>query len=150
MADRFHDGMTRGEWRRRLHDVAMACAGSRPGEQAERLREIRALIAYVPGDTLIDGLATYSAARLEMLIEARAYETAALSLIDDAGYMMSRGSDGHFLVSVVLPGQTSERMAGGPTLALAMVGALAMALIELAGGKAAVLPHTMQHAALLH
>ncbi|MBU3991608.1 MAG: hypothetical protein KKA12_03510, partial [Alphaproteobacteria bacterium] len=70
-------------------------------------------------------------ARVEALLAAGAPESAALALIGgSAGYMLSRGGDGQHLASVVLPGRGEEVTAGGDTLALALIGALALALAE--------------------
>jgi hypothetical protein len=64
-----------------------------------------------------------------LLLPAGAVESAALALVpEEAGYMLSRGNGGWHLASFVLPGLDEEITAEGPTMALALIGAMAGAL----------------------
>lgn len=154
-----------GNWQRELAELALACAGSFPADEAQRLRELCRLLAAAPDPALVRGLnvpqvagmvpglgatgpagpdvdgiaAQREAARqadagpdaVEALICADAPESAALSLLGtDCGYLLSRGAGGQHLASVMLPWASEETSAGGDTLALAVVGALALALAE--------------------
>jgi len=119
------------EWRRQLGELALACAGSFPAEEAQRLIELRRLLAAAPAPSLIRGLAVPSGERLEQLIAADASESAALAMLGpECGYLLSRGASGQHLASVILPGADEEISAGGDSMALALVGAMALALVE--------------------
>lgn len=127
------------EWRVRLGEVALACAGSFPGEETLRIREIIDLMQRAPCRSLLAGLAVPEAERVEQLIEARAAECVMLALFGgEAGYLLSRGGGGQHLASVILPGASEEVNAGGDSLVLALVGALALALAEVPAGADAV------------
>jgi hypothetical protein len=68
--------------------------------------------------------------QLEELLAVGAYECAALGLISrDAGFMVSRGSNGVCFASVALPGDEDGESAFGETLALAILAAEAAALV---------------------
>lgn len=118
-------------WRRELGELALACAGSFPAEEAQRLRDLRRLLAAAPMPRLLRGLAVPSAERVEQLVAADAASTAALEMIgSESGYLLSRGASGQCLASVILPGADEETSASGDTLALALVGAIGLALVE--------------------
>lgn len=126
------------DWRDRLADLATACAGAYADEEQARLREIHALLAAAPHPALIAGLLVPAESRLVRLLEAGGTTSAALALIGpDCGYLLSRGSNGDHLASLVLPGAAQEVSACGDTAALALVGALALALAEPVTGDAA-------------
>lgn len=116
-------------WRRQLAELATACAGSFPEDEADRLRHAHALLATAPSPAVLAGLAVPGQGRLAALLEAGGGTSAALALLgDDSGYLLSRGSDGEHLASVVLPGAQHDVTACGDTPALALVGAIARAL----------------------
>lgn len=126
-------------WRRELAELALACAGSFPGEEPLRIRAIRDLLARVPEPGLGAGLTVPDAARVDALIAADAGECAVLALFGaEAGYLLSRGAGGQCLASVILPGSAEEVTAGGDSLVLALIGALALALTEATPGAALV------------
>ena len=98
-------------WRRRLGELALACAGSFAGEEAQRLHELRRLLAEVPAPALLRGLTVPSAPRLEQLIAADAPQSAALAMLGpDCGYLLSRGAGGQHLASVILSGAGEEAL----------------------------------------
>lgn len=118
-------------WRQRLAELALACAGSFAADEAARIGEACELLAHAPDRALLAGLAPPAPVVVKALLAAGAPESAALALFGGgAGYMLSRGGDGQHLASVVLPGRGEEVTAGGDTLALALIGALALALAE--------------------
>ncbi|HET9628281.1 MAG TPA: hypothetical protein VFP14_02250 [Novosphingobium sp.] len=118
-------------WRRRAGELALACAGSFPSEEPQRLHELRRLIAEAPVAGLVRGLAMISAERIDQLIAADASAEAALAMLGpECGYLISRGAGGQHLASVILPGTCEESSASGETLALALIGALGLALVE--------------------
>ena len=83
------------------------------------------------------GLTVPDRARVEALIAAGAGECAVLALFGgEAGYLLSRGGSGQHLASVILPGSDEEVTAGGDSLVLALIGALALALSEASSGTA--------------
>jgi hypothetical protein len=128
-------------WRRQLAELALACAGAFPGEEPARIREVRALLADAPQSELIAGLTVPDHARTEVLLAAGAEETAVLALFGgEAGYLLSRAACGQYLASVILPGSSAEVTAGGDNLVLALIGALALALVEVTTGSAAAVP----------
>lgn len=93
------------------------------------LRRFHGLIDHAPSAAFVDGLAEPDPVLFDTLVSIGTGTSAALSLIgDDAGYMLSRGGDGKYLASVMLPGRYEEATAGADTAALAIVGALAIAL----------------------
>jgi hypothetical protein len=121
------------DWRARLQDFQHACEASGPGEQAGRLREashcfveaLRALRMPLPP--------LHSRAALEEMLAAGAYESAALGLLrQDAGLMLSRGTNGICFATVSVSGKAGDRSAVGDTIALAVLGAEASALLALA------------------
>lgn len=118
-------------WRQRLAELALACAGSFAADEAARIGEACELLARAPDRALFAGLAVPAPARVKALLAAGAPESAALALFGGgACYMASRGGDGQHLASVILPGRGDEVTASGDTLALALIGALALALAE--------------------
>ena len=77
-----------------------------------------------------------NAKTLEALLALGAHESAALALMgDDSAFMLSRGTNGNCLASVMLPDSLEEMVAEGSTLALALLCAFLSSL--LADGKKA-------------
>lgn len=99
------------EWRA----LAIACARAVDGEEEQLLR--RTVAVNNPGRQPED--------RVEALIEAGAWESAALALLPpDTAWMLSRSPDGHHIATVVLAEWPHEVNAEGPSLALALIAAL--------------------------
>ncbi|PLK26633.1 hypothetical protein [Novosphingobium sp. TH158] len=122
-----------GSWFDSLGELALACAGSFAGEEALRLRDAYVLLGRAPAHALLAGTKLPDPALFETLVHAGAGESAALALLgSDAGFLLSRGAQGRYLASVILPGRNEEASAGAETAALAIVGALALALQDLA------------------
>lgn len=125
------DGGGVAGWRQQLGELALACAGSFPEEEGLRLRELRRLLAAAPAVALVRGLTVPSAAGLDEWIAVNAASSAALAMLGhECGYLLSRGAGGQHLASLILPGATEETSASGDTMALALVGALGLALAE--------------------
>lgn len=134
-------------WRQSLGDLALACAGSFAADEAPRLRELAVLLADAP-EGQATALPRPDLARLEALLALGASTSAMLELIGseagmgsgrgagNAGYLLSCGGRGQHLASVILPGNAEDITASGDTAALALVGALALALAELAENAA--------------
>lgn len=116
-------------WFDSLGELALACAGAYADDEAELLRRFYAMIDHAPSTAFLDGIGHGDAMLFETLVSLGAATSAALSLIgEDSGYMLSRGGNGQYLASVMLPGRYEEATAGADTAALAIVGALAIAL----------------------
>ena len=118
-----------GAWADALAAVARACASGSARDEPRLLRALHSLLVTAPHRGLTAGIAMPDSGRLEALIAARACDAAALTLLGaDCGYMLSRGNHGEHLASVILPGHGAETTTTGETLALALVGATALAL----------------------
>ena len=118
-------------WRCRLADLATACAGTYADAEDERIRDAHDLLNAAPHPRLIAGLVVPEQSRIEGLIASGAGASAALAMLgEDSGYLLSRGSGGEHLASIVLPGAGRDVSACGDTPALALVGAMARALAE--------------------
>jgi hypothetical protein len=136
MADRIHHQLTWPDWRRRLRDLVIDSACADADEQALHLRLFLDLVGKAPDVAVLAGIVAPSFSRLEAMIDCGACESAALAFVDPrTGCMISRGADGFHLASIALPGRQAEASASGATLALAVLGALATAIVGLAGGK---------------
>jgi len=130
MADRFHTPLSGANWRKALQGLVLACSGATPPEQAECLRGLRDTVSLAPDAAPLDGVRGADPVMFERLLDMGAYESAALSLLGRrAGYMLSGRGIGESLATVVLPGQDGDTHAPGATVALALVGAIAQALL---------------------
>ena len=118
-------------WLHRLEGLAMAIANAPIDRESDLVRLFHDLMASVPDAALLGGLVQPDPARIETLLTAKAPDSAAMAFIaDDAGFCISRGGDGTHIASVVLSGASEESTASGPTLALACLGALALAVAD--------------------
>ena len=109
------------------------CVEGTPSQQMDRIREASALFRQVPDDLDIAPVLA-DKGRVESLLMVGAAESAALALVDrDAGFMLSRGTNGAHLATVIPPGQTQEYTATGGTDALALLAAQTAALLAEAG-----------------
>lgn len=106
-------------WRADVKEFLYACAAADADDQHELLRAAQGLFAAA-GDPRA----------FAACLVAGAWESAALALLPrGAGVMLSRGTNGASLASVVLPDCTEEFTAEGPTMALALMAALADACL---------------------
>lgn len=103
----------------KLQRLAGLCATSGPADQASLLHEALMLSApRVPRELV------------EVMIAARAFESAALAVIGpQAAWMLSKGSENACLASVLLPGMNEEITREGATPALALIAAWASAAL---------------------
>ena len=124
-------------WQRGVAELALACAGSFAAEESSRLRDLIALLQSCPAG-IEPGLALPQPERLDELLGANAAAAAVLELFHGvpAGYLLSHGGEGRYLASVMLPGARAEANASGDTAALALLGAVALALADLPDGAA--------------
>ena len=120
-------------WRSQMLSFFCRCVDGKPSQQMDRIREASVLFRQVPGDPDISS-ALADENRVESLLLVGAAESAALALVGrGVGYMLSRGTNGSHLATVVLPGQTQEYTATGGTVALALLAAQTAALLADAG-----------------
>lgn len=131
MAYRGSASRRRREWVAALHILAVNCTESDPHESRHCIRRMNELLMIAPEEALVSGLRAIDPPRLEALLVLDAHETAAMSmLIEDVGYMLSRGHDGSSVATVV-PKLTGEETSGvGATPALALIAALALSLCD--------------------
>ena len=120
-----------GSWHCQASDLAQACAGAFVAEELARLDELCRLIAdaplYAP-----DGLLASAAAILARTVTPGEVVAVALGLIEAAngGYLLSCGAGGGHMASIVLPGATHEATMTADSAALALIGAVALALSQ--------------------
>lgn len=116
-------------WAQRLGEIAHEASAA---FACDEVRHLRALYALINADSLgctMAGLTVCDSAVMESLLTAGACDSAALALVGgSSGYMISRGSAGEFMATVVLPGCAEEQTGSGDSLALALVSAIALAL----------------------
>ena len=118
-------------WRGKAAKLYLDCCASYADEQELRMHNLRDLLKEAPNPDLISGLAIAEIDRLNSLLANHAWESAIFSMFGkQLGYMLSRGADGSYLASVTLPGSAREATSTGDTVALAFVGAIALALAE--------------------
>lgn len=148
MADTIRRPLPPALWARAMAEFSLACAGSFSPDQAERIRDLADLLAQAPDPALLTGLVVPDLAHMEVLVTLNAWESAMLAMLDsDVGYIVSRGGNGQYLASLILPGRAEEVTVSGDSMALALAGAAALALSEgLAdyGGADEVLPRAPQ------
>ncbi len=116
-------------WHYELMELALTSAGAFAGEEGRQVRALHSLFARAPERAQRAGLTLPDPGRVNSLIAAGAGACAILALFGGpAGYLVSRGGGGQYMASVVLPGAAEEVTASGDSLALALIGALALAL----------------------
>lgn len=127
-----------------LHD----CAGSAPAEEHDRIREA-ILLLYDP-----DGRngEPFDPATVESMLACGAGESAVLAILGpDVNCMVSRGSAGSSLATLVLPDGSEEVISEGATIALALLAAyVSMLLAGLEREEGISAPLTLPVGARLH
>jgi len=119
------------DWHRRAGDLARACAGSFAGEESARLAELADLLADTPR-SLRDLLGWPVSFARDDSVPTDCVVGAVLRLIETCrgGYLLSWGADGGHMASIVLPGAAEEVTLSADSAALALIGALSLALSE--------------------
>ena len=117
--------LAEGYWRMRLGEIGTACCISEPAGEADGIREAFHVLMLAPPGMLAQLGLRPGEERIEAMLAAGAFESAALALLPQGtGYMLSRGANGEHLASVFLAGTDSEMTAHGATAALALIAAL--------------------------
>lgn len=101
----------------RLRDLLHECVASDAAHQAARLREAVTMLGHAD----LDGA-------VEAMLACEAYESAAMTILGDRGFLVSRASTGTCLASVQL-NDGEDITAEGATLALALLAAYLAALL---------------------
>ena len=115
-------------WRERVRRFVRDCEESAAGLEPQRLREAADIVSSGPMPHSVFTRAGLEIATLDGLIEAGAFESAALAVIGDrAALMMSRSADGRCLATIADHGV--EATAEGASLALALLAAFAGSLL---------------------
>jgi hypothetical protein len=131
MGTRVLANLSRGVWVDALRELSLCCADAEAHETHELLRRINHLLLAAPAPALLTGLRPLGPARLDALLEIDAADSAAMAMFGHGtGYLLSRSGDGACLASVILPGSQQEESGSGVTPALALVGALSLALLD--------------------
>ena len=130
MAHDFTTAQALAVWHGRMEDFLYDCAASAPVEEADRIREAcRLLDAPDPASAQLVARPV-AADAIAAMLEAGAAESAVMTLLaSEVGYMLSRGGNGVYLASVVLPDGSEEVTAEGSTLALALLAGLVSAVL---------------------
>lgn len=104
-------------------------AASAADHEETCLSRFHALLSYSK-ELEILGIGSLTRDRFESLMQLQAFDTAAFEMIGiEAGLIVSRGAYGSALASLVIPGIEDEVTARGATNALALVGAMALAIL---------------------
>jgi hypothetical protein len=105
-------------WTARLRDFLHDCAGSAPAEEYDRIREAILLLHDPDGE---NG-PTFDPKAVAAMLACGASESAVLAILGpDVNCMLSRGSGGSCLATLVLPDGSEEVICEGATLALALL-----------------------------
>lgn len=135
-------------WIARLRDFLHDCAGSAPAEEHDRIREAILLLHDPDGQ---NG-APFDPATIEAMLACGASESAVLTILGpDINCMVSRGSAGSCLATLVLPDGSEEVISEGATIALALLAAnVSMLLAGLERDESISAPMTLPVGARLH
>ncbi|MBB3955383.1 hypothetical protein [Novosphingobium sediminicola] len=143
--------MDRSDWFQRLDELARTIRGAQAGREIHLLRLFLDLIDHVPELALLQGITPPARDRIEAMLAAGATESAVMMLMgQDSGFCLSRGADGAPLASILLPYRFQESTAGGASLTLACLAALADALNGAQGQTAGSAPFEIPADILLH
>jgi hypothetical protein len=116
-------------WNQRVGGLVGQCdRGS--AAPAQLLRDLHEILATGPARICTPIRPDISRSSLQLLLDAGAYESAALRLLANCGYMLSRGGEGPFIASVVIPAAGRDCSFSGHSAEVALCGALALSLQE--------------------
>lgn len=132
MADAIGSGLGPADWSQQLEDLALVASASPAPQQQTCMEDLLHLLAMAPARTRLFGYVPPDSKRLLALFAAQAWESASLSFLPaTAGHMTSHDGSSNHVVSIVLPGAAAESTSSGATLALAVVSAFALAIVDL-------------------
>ena len=118
-------------WTRSIEGVAIATYAAKPADEARHLLALNVLLCAAPYQWLVTGLEPASDETIAALLDLVAGTAVALGMLGtECGYMLSRGANGLHIASVILPNSQEEVSASGASAGIAMVGAIALAIVE--------------------
>lgn len=121
-----------GPWKAQLRDLLHDCVASTPAEQADRIREAQALLSQGATGSQPAQAISPDTMNLERTLGLGAHESAVIALIGgETPFMISRGTNGNCLASVVPKGASEGITAEGSTLALALLAAFLTMLLAI-------------------
>ncbi|WP_243652576.1 hypothetical protein [Novosphingobium sp. PhB165] len=135
-------------WIARLRDFLHDCAGSASAEEHDRIREAVLLLHDPDGQSG----ATFEPTTIEAMLSCGAAESAVFAIVGpDVNCMVSRGSAGSCLATLVLPDGSEEVISEGATFGLALLAAyVSMILSGLERDDGMSAPLTLPNGARLH
>jgi hypothetical protein len=117
-------------WLESLEDLYLDISTNKFSNAVAPLLEAYAILACAPHAVGQSFAMPVSEKKFRALVDIGADESAILALMGpETGYMISRGSNGVCLASIVLPGMTDVSCAEGATFALALISAYLAAQI---------------------
>ena len=119
------------DWLTEADNLALSSTVAPPHAQAGHLRAMGVLLERRPN--VLGGPGLCSARRTDLMqsVTSGAFESAALRLLPhNAKLMTSTPGQGRHLATVRLEGQRCESTSTGNTFALALVGALALSIVD--------------------
>lgn len=130
------------DWLSEVDNIALSSTVATPDAQGGHVRAMGVLMGMRP--QRLGGPDLYPALQAEVMrnVTVGAFESAALRLLPiDARVMTSTPGPGRYLATVRLDGQRCESTSSGSTFALALVGALALSIVDHYHELAGMLPH---------
>jgi hypothetical protein len=116
-------------WVGRLDELLAAWRDAGPHSETEFLRSFHHLLQNGRAAAELLGVRVPESNRFDHLLDVAAFHTAVLEfLTETSAYMMSRGSDGIHMATVILTVDGVEATATARTCALAVAGAILLAL----------------------
>ena len=129
------------EWLVEVDNIALSSTVAAPDFEAAHLRAMGVLMRLRPLGMEDTGMEAGREAEVTRNLNAGAFESAALRLLpDNACLMTSTPGPGRHLATVQLAGQQRESTSSGSTFALALVGALALSIVDRYHETAGLLP----------
>lgn len=120
-------------WLDSLERLVITSCAAPPEKEAVYLGKLLCLLHDAPEPALLTDLALPARQDDLALTDQQTCASLALALLEgNCFFMISKGSEQLFIASVVLPDGDEETTASGSTLALALIGAIALAVLDLA------------------
>lgn len=117
-------------WSQRVDELIGQCDRD-SAAPAQLLRNVHEILATGPARICAPIRPDISRSSLQLLLDAGAFESAALRLVGNCGYMLSGGGgESRYIASVVVPAAGRDCSFSGRSAELALCGALALSLQE--------------------
>lgn len=124
-------GYSLERWLDEVDDLALAATAAPAGQEAAYVQALTILMRLRPSVGPGPGLCPRRERETNGYVDAGAYASAALGLVPESSSVMTSQADaGYHCATVRLHGQRAEATSIGATFALALVGALALSLVE--------------------